>query len=402
MPCPSWLEDLCFAANILENHYFRPLDKEKIERELLLTFFQGLKDKYSFVLKPKPRKSTFNDKEGYGGIGTRVVAREKRLIVKEVFGGTPAEAAGIRSGDVILSIDGVPVRPSRLTEDSGRIRGKPGTVVVISVNRKGVGRQDFRIKRRRIHADVARGKMLAGDIGYVTLDFFPLRAGEEVERAIRRLANCPLEGLVLDLRDNYGGKARGAVGVASLFLTKGIVFSQRGRIRKTHEVLKERGDVLEGAPLVVLVNGETASAAEIVAGALQDHRRALIVGTRTYGKGTTISFLGRGEGFSAAYTSFINFTPTGQPISAGISPDIMVPDPSPPYRKDPQLETALQYLLHRSAARGIDAHRLHAPSGLTARNGNVRNRRSTGHHVGAQESTASGMRRCRAEVMNRG
>ncbi len=354
MPCPSWLKNLCFAANILERHYFRPLDTEKVEKELLLILFQSLKDKYSLVLKPKRRMDPSIDKEGYGGIGTRVAVREERLVVKEVFEGTPAEAAGIKSGDVILSIGGVPVRPSRFMEDLNRIRGRPGTTTAISVIRKGTGRQNFLIKRESIHADIARGRILAGDIGYVTLDFFPVKAGEEVERAIRRLAkNHPLEGLVLDLRDNYGGKVKGAVGVASLFLTKGTVFSQQGRIRKTHQVLKEKGDVLERAPLVVLVNGETASAAEIVAGALQDHRRALVVGTKTYGKGTTLSFLGRGEDLSAVYTSSVNFTPRGRPISHGIFPDIMVPDPSPPYRQDPQLEMALQYLLHRSASRGI-------------------------------------------------
>lgn len=270
----------------------------------------------------------------YSGVGLEVSTREGEILVIAPIDGTPAQRAGIEGGDVIISIDGTSVTDAGLDDTIAKMRGRPGTPVEITVERDDYDDPlDFHLTRQRIHVASVRHEMLDPAVGYVRISQFTDSTAAELGSAIDDMIDTAqdetgnmLTGLVLDLRNNPGGILDSAVDVSDLFLDDGVIVTADGRTPEARFVRKaERGDILDGAAIIVLVNRGSASASEIVAGALQDHHRALIVGTTTFGKGLVQTVMPLSKGRAIKLTTSRYFTPSGDTIhDVGIAPDIYV------------------------------------------------------------------------------
>jgi carboxyl-terminal processing protease len=264
----------------------------------------------------------------YSGVGIEVALEDGVVRVVSPIDGTPAAAAGVLPGDVILSVDGRAVDGGGLEDTIDRMRGQPGTVVTVAVARTGVETPlEFRLKRANVEVHSVRDELLDHDVGYVRITHFSDTTAADLGRALTALhARTPygLRGLVLDLRNNPGGVLEAAVSVSDAFLDDGVIVRASGRaVDARFEMDAQPGDLLQGAPLVVLVNGGSASASEIVAGALQDHHRATLVGHRTYGKGSVQTVMPLSDGHAIKLTTSRYYTPSGRSIhERGITPDV--------------------------------------------------------------------------------
>jgi carboxyl-terminal processing protease len=294
-------------------------------------------DPHSSYLDERGFRSLMTTTDGnYGGLGLTVTMEENAVKVIAATRGTPADRAGIKSGDFITHIDGRLFYGGTLDEAVDRMRGAPGTSVRITIVRPGRERPfDVNITRAIIDIPAVRGEV-RDNVGILTVTTFSRVTTEATQRAMadieRQLGHAPL-GWVLDLRSNPGGLLDQAVGLSDLFLERGEVVSQRGRRRTDIERYYARpGDAAHGLPIVVLVDAGTASASEIVAGALQDHRRAIVMGERTFGKGSVQTLLPLGDGSTALrLTTARYYTPAGRSVQeGGITPDILVPQLSDP------------------------------------------------------------------------
>jgi carboxyl-terminal processing protease len=294
-------------------------------------------DPHSSYLDERGFRSLMTTTDGnYGGLGLTVTMEDGAVKVIAATRGTPADRAGIKSGDFITHINGQLFFGGTLDEAVERMRGQPGTSVNLTLVRPGRERPfDVAITRAIIDIPAVRSEVRDG-IGILTVTTFSRVTTEATQRAIadieRQLGHPPL-GYVLDLRSNPGGLLDQAVALSDLFLERGEVVSQRGRRRTDIERYYARpGDAAHGLPIIVLVDAGTASASEIVAGALQDHRRAIVMGERTFGKGSVQTLLPLGNGQTALrLTTARYYTPSGRSVQeGGIAPDIQVPQLSDP------------------------------------------------------------------------
>ncbi|HWJ06490.1 MAG TPA: S41 family peptidase [Steroidobacteraceae bacterium] len=320
----------------------------------------------------------------YSGVGIEVSAEDGRVVVVTPIEGSPAARAGVRAGDVVLAVDGQPVTADRLEETIGRMRGRPGTLV-----RLAVGRAEepeplvFALQRGEVHVHTVRAERLPGDYGYVRITQFSDSTPTDLLESLSGLMHPgggsdvaslrPLHGLVLDLRGNPGGVLESAVSVADAFLERGLIVRADGRTPESRfEMSATPGDALGGEPLVVLVDGGSASGSEIVAGALRDHGRAALMGERTFGKGSVQTVIPLRDGQALKLTTSRYYTPAGTSIhEKGIDPDIVIRklahEGGPGQRaaaplKDPAVLTALQYLRDR----GLGTHYAAAPTASAA------------------------------------
>ena len=264
----------------------------------------------------------------FGGLGIEVSQEDGFLKVIAPIDDTPAQRAGIRAGDLIIRLDDVSVKGMPLADAIQRMRGKPNTAITLTVVREGA-RKPLKIKliREVIQVRSVKGRLLEPGFGYLRITQFQSKTDQNLRQALQEIEQQnkgPLRGVVLDLRNNPGGVLNGAVDVADEFLDNGAIVQTKGRGNGSDQSFKATpGDLLKGAPLVVLVNSGSASASEIVAGALQDHRRALILGERTFGKGSVQTILPLGNGTAVKLTTARYYTPNGRSIQAeGIEPDI--------------------------------------------------------------------------------
>jgi len=287
----------------------------------------------------------------YSGIGIDVGVQDGQVVVVAPIDGSPALRAGIRAGDIILSVDGLPVDATDLEETVGRMRGPEGTPVALVIRRDGLGDPlVIELDRGQIEVQSVRAELLEAGDGYVRISHFTDATAQDLRSALvdlERQAGRPLAGLVLDLRNNPGGVLDSAIAVADAFLDRGLIVSAEGRMPDARfRVNATPGDVLHGAPLAVLVNKGSASASEIVAGALKDHRRATIIGTPTFGKGSVQTIIPLSEGHAIKLTTSRYYTPSGMSIHArGVAPDVVVE--RGPDGEDAQLASALAALLGR-------------------------------------------------------
>ena len=264
----------------------------------------------------------------FGGLGIEVGLEDGLIKIIAPIDDTPAQRAGLQAGDLIVRIDNRPVKGIGLEEAVNLMRGKAGTPIELTILRAGTD-QPFKVELIRdvIHVESVKSRLLAPGFGYARISNFQSRSTEDLLNALDKLRadNAgDLKGLILDLRNNPGGVLNSAVAISDAFLTEGLIVYTKGRIADSALEFKAGpDDVLAGAPLVVLVNGGSASASEIVAGALQDHRRAIIMGAQTFGKGSVQTIIPIDEESALKLTTALYYTPAGRSIQAeGITPDI--------------------------------------------------------------------------------
>ncbi|MDQ3866102.1 MAG: S41 family peptidase [Actinomycetota bacterium] len=346
---PPALVDQVKAA--LVKSYYRDLPASVLSRRSVRGIVASL-DPYSEYLPPRAYEALRNrTARSYSGVGLTVRPGNGGLIVKGALEG-PARDAGVRPGDRIVMIDGTRVRRLPFDRSLELIKGEEGTTVRLTVIRPHEGILVFRVTRSEIEVHAARSRLLLAGrrkLGYVRIASFRANAEEEVEQRASHLLRRGADGLVLDLRGNPGGLLSQAVATVSLFVEDGVVCVTEGDGRRRVYEVTGRAPFVD-VPLVVLVDGGSASAAEIVAAALDDHERAAIVGRRTYGKAAVQSVRELSNGAALKLTTAIFLTPRGANLTArGIAPDIQAAD-RPGTRRDEALDRATAVLLHELAA----------------------------------------------------
>jgi carboxyl-terminal processing protease len=339
----------------IENSYVDPADQDRL-LDGAIRGMVGTLDPHSSYLSPDDYALLEADTTGqFGGVGVEIDARGDFLTVLVPFAGSPAARAGVRAGDEILEIDGRDARGIDVDEAVRAMRGRPGTRVRMTLRRRGM--QDLlrvELVREIIHVASVESRALPEGVGYIAIKSFQDRTSDEVSRSLDALtqgAGGRLRGLVLDLRNNPGGLLDEGIFVADEFLREGVIVSTRGRNGQAQDEARARAaGTRPDFAIVVLVNGYTASAAEILAGALQDHRRALIVGTRTFGKGSVQSVIDLPDGGALKLTIARYFTPSGRSIQAqGIAPDVMIEEgETPEQTQEPERERDLEQHLPSS------------------------------------------------------
>ena len=330
----------------LEGRYYKAVEAEKLGQAGVRGVLKSLDDPYTVYLSPEETMA-FEEKESgeYSGIGASLQKSAKGVVITSVFPGSPAAAAGLKPGDTIVSVDGSSTKDAAIETIIARIKGKEGTQVRLEIKPKSGPPKQLSVTRRPIQIPETRKSMeKAGGkkVGYVQLYEFGGYAARDVRRDIEGLAGKGAQSFILDLRYNGGGLLSQAVDVTGVFQT-GLVTSTKG-LHSPLEELEANGPVATGKTLVLLVNGYSASASEIVTGALKDRGRAEVLGTRTFGKGLVQSIVPLGNNASLKLTTAVYYTPNGTNINEkGITPDIVVTE-KPKTKKDEQLQAALRYL----------------------------------------------------------
>jgi carboxyl-terminal processing protease len=358
-----WVDAHMFAEVLdrVEHDYVNPVDDHQLLQAAIRGMVASLDPYSSYLDGDEYDEIKISSSGQYSGVGIEVSMEDEQVVVVAPFEGSPAAAAGIRTGDVITSIDGVAVNTTTLNDTIGRMRGKEGTAVKIGIQREGNTEPlQFTLKRSRVELHSVKSDLPEPGYGYVRIAEFSETTGDDTVaavRALRKRNGAPLKGLVLDLRNNPGGVLEAAVAVADAFLDSGLIVSARGRTPESKFSMNATpGDELKGAPIVVLVNGGSASAAEIVAGALKDQHRGKLMGRTTFGKGSVQSVMPLSGDRAIKLTTSLYYTPSGVSINhRGIAPDIELErDPKPPAvavppdapleQRDPDVRRAIQEL----------------------------------------------------------
>jgi carboxyl-terminal processing protease len=345
----------------VEHDYVNVVDDHQLLQAAIRGMVSSL-DPYSAYLDGNEYDEIKISSSGeYSGVGIEVSMEDDQVVVVAPIEGSPAADAGIRTGDIIASIDGVAVNTTTVGDTIGRMRGKEGTAVKIGVLREGnPAAIEFTVKRSKVELHSVKSELPEPGFGYVRIAEFSETTGDDTLsalRALRKRNGAALKGLVLDLRNNPGGVLEAAVAVADAFLDSGVIVSAKGRTPESKFEMKATpGDELNGAPIVILVNGGSASAAEIVAGALKDNHRAKLMGRTTFGKGSVQTVMPLSGDRAIKLTTSLYYTPSGVSINhRGIAPDIELErDPKPPAvpapadapleQRDPDVKRAIQEL----------------------------------------------------------
>jgi carboxyl-terminal processing protease len=345
-------EDRALRAEIIEQieeNFYRPVDEDSLDEASLKGIVDALDDPYSHYLTPKEAKAQEEAISGeFEGVGMSVEEDRRGLKVLGVFDGSPAKAAGIAKGDLIVSVNGRSIAGVNSEVATGRIKGPAGSSVKLEILSPGAeDTRTVRVKRERIDVPVAEGRVVTRDgreVGVIELLGFSSGAHGALRREIDEVTDRGADGLVLDLRGNGGGLLSEAVLVASVFVEDGEIVSVRGRTRpeRTEEA---QGDAIdEDIPVVVLVDGGSASASEILAGALRDRGRATLVGANTFGKGLVQEVEPLSNGGYLDLTTANYYLPSGKTIGQdGLKPDVRAED-DPDTRRDEALPVALDAL----------------------------------------------------------
>ena len=320
------------VLDMLQKDYYRPLNRSQLVNKGLAGMVASLDDPYSHYYDPTDYQGFLNeDNPHLSGIGVDVQAESRGLLVDDVFPGSPAAKAGLQRGDVIVAVGSTSLASRPASFGSALIKGRAGTRVTLSVLR-GKKRRTVTLSRADIVVPVAAGQIVnyhGVKLGALTLTQFVDGAGPELKAQVQKVLKQGARGLILDLRDNPGGLLNEAVNVASIFIPDGTIVSTDGRAQPRQVYVAKGGAIATSIPMVVLVNRGTASAAEIVTGALHDRGRAKVVGTRTYGKGVFQEIEPLPNGGALDFTVGEYFTPNGTNLGgggvkegAGIKPDI--------------------------------------------------------------------------------
>ncbi len=356
------------VAEHVRREYVDPVSRGQLEQAAVEGMVASLDPHSEFLDAAAYDEMRVSTAGTYTGVGIEVSEQEGgRIVVVAPIEGSPADRAGVRTGDTLLEVDGRPVTPGSLDETIARMRGFAGSRVGIVIDRTGEPEPlRFDLERSEVHLQTVRAERLPGGYGYVRVSHFSDSTPGDFDGAILTLqatgGAAPLRGLVLDLRDNPGGVLESAVSVADSFLEGGLIVRADGRTPDaSFEMDATPGDLLHGAPVVVLVDSGSASGAEIVAGALRDHGRATLMGERTYGKGSVQTVMPLRDGEALKLTTSRYFTPSGRSIQErGLEPDVRIAAKAGEAQHiygrdaatDPEVRSALQYLRDRS----LDKH----------------------------------------------
>ncbi|MBL1319666.1 MAG: S41 family peptidase [Methylophaga sp.] len=325
------LEELRAFSEIfgrIKNNYVEEVDDKDLLNNAIRGMLSGL-DPHSTYLDLDDFKDLREGTSGeFGGLGIEVTMEDGFVKVVSPIDDTPAAEAGVKAGDLIIRLDETPVKGLSLSDAVDIMRGEPESKLLLTIIREGVAKPlKIEIVRAIIKVKSVKNRMLEPGYGYVRISTFASRTGASLKEALSSLKTengGKLKGLVLDLRNNPGGLLDAAVDVSDAFIAKGLIVYTEGRVQNSNQKFNAKpNDLLKGAPMVVLVNGGSASASEIVAGALQDHRRAVILGTKTFGKGSVQTVMPLTNNTAVKMTTARYYTPSGRSIQAeGIVPDI--------------------------------------------------------------------------------
>jgi len=326
-------DDARLLAEVLERvrqEYVEPVSDSELIESAVRGMVTDLDPHSQFLDINEYEEIRINTSGNYSGVGLEVSMEDNRVVVVAPIDDSPAARAGIHAGDQILSIDDVEITAANINDTVSLMRGKPGTTVTLVVSREGAsGDISYLLERSHVTVQSVKARLLETDYGYLRITHFSDTSASDVRRALRSLERDnrkPLQGLLIDLRNNPGGVLDAAVEISDAFLNEGLIVTANGRAPDAsfkHEATE--GDLLDGARIVVLVNGGSASASEIVAGALQSHERALIAGTQTFGKGSVQTVIPISSGRAIKLTTSRYFTPTGVSIHGkGITPDRII------------------------------------------------------------------------------
>lgn len=327
------LDDLRTFSEIfgrIKSSYVEPVEDKQLIESAIRGMLSGL-DPHSTYLDLDDFKDLREGTSGeFGGLGIEVSMEDGFVKVVAPIDDTPAAKAGIKPGDLIIRLDDTPVKGMTLNDAVDIMRGKPGSKLLLTIIREGADKPlKVELTRAVIKVESVKHKLLEPGYGYVRISTFQSRTGASLREAISDLkkeSDGKLNGMVLDLRNNPGGVLDAAVDVSDAFITKGMIVYTEGRIADSEQKFHATpDDLLKGAPLIVLVNGGSASASEIVAGALQDQKRAIILGSKTFGKGSVQTVMPLTNETAVKMTTARYFTPSGRSIQAeGIVPDIEI------------------------------------------------------------------------------
>ncbi len=355
LPTPSNDDEAAFQIfwevwAIIQRDYYGELPSmQEVAYAAIRGMLNAVDDPFTSFVTPQEAAIRVEDDSGeYEGIGAYVdLDEDGKLIIVAPFEGSPAEAAGLQPKDRVIAVDGVSIVGLSLSEAISKVRGPAGSEVVLTVEREGEQPFEVTVIRDRFELEISEAEMLEDDIGYIRLREFGSLASDELTADLEELLAQNPHGIVLDLRYNPGGWLDQALEVSDVFLDDGVILTQRWKDGSEQVFEAQAGDIGEAIPLVVLVDRGSASASEIVAGALQDHDRAILIGEKTFGKGAVQTVHTLSDGSQLVVTSAMWFTPDNQPIHGeGLSPDIEVPYPEELEEdEDPQLERAIEYFL---------------------------------------------------------
>jgi carboxyl-terminal processing protease len=345
------------ATDIIEKDYYRKVDGKQLVNKALGSAVASLHDRFSNYFDPKAYKAFNETTEGrFEGVGMNVEEVKRGLRILTVFKGSPAAKAGLKPGDEITAVNGTSLKGASSEQATTRIKGRAGTSVTLTVVSGKKPPRDVKLERAKVDVPVVESHMSDRDgrkVAYVKLASFTSGAHGQVGKAVRGLLAKGAKAVVLDLRDNGGGLLNEAVGVSSIFIPEGKIVTTRGRARPEQVFRANGSSIPTKIPVAVLVNRESASASEIVTGALQDRDRATVVGTRTFGKGVFQEIKELSNGGALDITVGEYFTPKGRNLGgggpkrgAGITPDVKAQD-NDKTKRDEALDVAV-----RTAVRG--------------------------------------------------
>ena len=322
------LDDFTHLIETIRDDYVEPVDDNELFDNAMRGVMRGLDSHSTFLDEAQFAILTEQTTGRFIGIGVELGLVDSRVTVIAPIDDSPAQHAGLRSGDMLIRVDNDPVKGQTLGEVVNMLRGDPGSEVSLAIRREGTDEiLDFDIIRRTINVNSVRSHELEPGYGYVRISQFQTRTGRDLESALAELQeHQALSGLVLDLRNNPGGVLQASVAVADTFLEEGLIVYTEGRKPSSTLRYSAAGaDRLAGAPIAVLINRGSASASEIVAGALQDHGRALVMGTPSFGKGSVQTVVPLDHNRAIKLTTALYFTPSGRSIQErGILPDIEI------------------------------------------------------------------------------
>jgi carboxyl-terminal processing protease len=358
-------KDARLLAEVMQRvreNYVDPVEYHQLMQNAIRGMVEALDDHSTFLTPDEFDDMKVSTSGAYAGIGVEVVAGKGGVSVVRRMVGSPAERAGIQTGDVIVKIDGIAVDPLDVDSAIARMRGPEGSPIRLAVQRDGAAALlEFQVERAHVKLHSVAAELLTADCGYLRITSFTDSTATELEQAVARLEHSgttKLDSFIIDLRNDPGGVLDAAVQVADDFLDHGTIVSAEGRTADARFRIEAKpGDITNGARLVVLVNSGSASAAEILAAALHDNHRATLIGRRTYGKGSVQTIMPLADGQAVKLTTSRYFTPAGISINGvGIVPDTVLAGPEQPpadmdstdhatlAKRDPEVSVALQAL----------------------------------------------------------